>query len=81
LLESVKLEVKQPTSTHKKGRADYELEQGEKIGKDGKLVYKKSKKDREHSNSPHSYIENVIDIETGEVIVDKDEKLSDHREG
>ena len=80
LSEYIGIKAKKPTSKHKKNRADYEYEEGKKKGKDGRLVYKKSIKDREHTALPHSYIERVTDIETGEIIVDKDEKLSEHAE-
>ncbi|HEY42084.1 MAG TPA: hypothetical protein G4O18_09570 [Dehalococcoidia bacterium] len=78
LHEYVGLKVKKPASKHKKNRADYELEEGKKRGKDGRLVYKKLVKDREHADSNDSYQELVVDAETGEVIVDKHEKLSKH---
>ena len=68
------------TNSKHKHKSVYDLEQGKKIGKNGKLVDVKKIKDREHSNEPHSYIETVKDVETGEIIVNKDEKLSEHRE-
>ena len=78
LHEYKKLKAKRPASTHKNHRADYEFEEGKKIGRNGKLVYKKSIKDREHANSRHSYIEIFIDSE-GNALANKDEKLSNHR--
>jgi predicted RNA-binding Zn-ribbon protein involved in translation (DUF1610 family) len=73
-----KLKAKKLSNTHKKHRADYEFEEGKKIGKDGKLVYKRLVKDRENTNSDNSYQELVIDVKTGDVVVDKHEKLSKH---
>ena len=79
LLASQKIEKRKPGSKHKKHRPDYELTQGKKIGEDGKLVDKKVIMNREHPDSPHSYIE-IIKDKDGNVIVHKDEKLSKHRE-
>ncbi len=79
LNEYVGLEAKKQGSKHEKNRADYEFGEGKKIGKDGRLVYKKLVKDREHANSDNSYQELVIDAETGKVVVDKHEKLSEHK--
>ena len=70
--------MKKPDSKHKKKRADYEFEQGVTTGKNGKLVYKRKVKDREHPDSPGSYVEYVRDKD-GNIIVDKSEKLSEHR--
>ena len=78
LSEYIGIKAKKPTSKHKKNRADYEYEEGKKKGKDGRLVYKKLVKDREHASSDNSYQELVIDVKTGKVIVDKHEKLSEH---
>ena len=80
LHEYIGIKAKKPTSKHKKNRADYEYEEGKKKGKDGRLVYKKLVKDREHAGSDNSYQELVIDSETGKVIVDKREKFSEHTE-
>ena len=80
LHEYIGLKVKKPYSKHQKNRADYEFEEGKKKGKDGRLVYKEVVKDREHADSDNSYKELVIDTETAKVIVDKHEKLSEHRE-
>ena len=80
LSEYIGIKAKKPTSKHKKNRADYEYEEGKKKGKDGRLVYKKLVKDREHASSDNSYQELVIDSETGKVIVDKHEKFSEHTE-
>jgi DNA-directed RNA polymerase subunit RPC12/RpoP len=79
LHEYIGLKAKKPSSTHKKSRADYEFEEGKKKGKNGRLVYKKLVRDREHAASDNSYQELVIDVETGKVIVDKHERLSKHR--
>ncbi len=78
LSEYIGIKAKKSSSKHKGNRADYEFGEGKKIGKDGKLVYKKSVKDRENANSDNSYQELVVDVKTGEVIVDKHEKLSEH---
>ena len=78
LHEYIGLKTKKPSSGHKKNRADYEFEEGQKKGKDGRLVYKKLVKDREHADSDNSYQELVIDTKTGNTIVDKHEKLSEH---
>ncbi len=79
LFTDAKLERQAPGSKHKKNRADYELQQGRRIGKNGKLVYRRSVKDREHPDSDDSYQELVKDAKNGAVIVDKHEKLSGHR--
>ena len=76
--EYIGLEAKKPYSKHKKNRADYECEKGVKRGRNGKLVYKKIVRDREHPESPDSYVEYVRD-EEGNIIVNKTEKLSEHR--
>lgn len=73
------LEAKRASSKHQRDRADYEFEEGKRKGKDGRLVYKKLVKDREHAGSDNSYQELVIDTKTGKVIVDKHEKLSEHK--
>ena len=78
LSEYIGIKAKNSSSKHKRNRADYEFGEGKKIGKDGKLVYKKSVKDRENANSDNSYQELVVDVKTDEVIVDKHEKLSEH---
>ena len=78
LHEYNRLKAKKPASKHKKNRPDYELEQGKKIGKDGKLVDKTVIKDREHPDLPDSYVETVKD-KNGNIIVDKHEKLSEHK--
>ena len=80
LSEYIGIKAKKQNSKHKKRRADYEFEEGKKIGKDGKPVYKKLIRDREHPNSDNSYQELVIDTKRGKVIVDKHEKLSGHKE-
>jgi hypothetical protein len=72
------LEVKKPYTKHKKNRADYESEQGVTKGRNGKLVFKRKVKDREHPDSPDSYVEYVRDRD-GNIIVNKSEKLSEHR--
>jgi uncharacterized C2H2 Zn-finger protein len=74
----LKGEMKKPTSKHKKKRADYEFEQGVTKGKNGKLVFKRKVKDREHPDSPDSYVEYIRDKD-GNIIVNKSEKLSEHR--
>ncbi len=79
LHEYIGLQAKKPSSKHKKNRVDYEFEEGKKKGKDGRLIYKKLVKDREHADSDNSYQEHVVDAETGKVIVDKHEKLSEHK--
>ncbi len=78
LHEYIGLKAKKPSSKHKKNRADYESEQGVKRGKNGKLVYKRKIVDREHPDLPDSYVEYVRDKD-GNVIVNKNEKLSEHR--
>ena len=78
LSEYIGIKAKKQNSKHKNNRADYEYEEGKKKGKDGRPVYKKLVKDREHADSDNSYQELVIDAETGKVIVDKREKLSEH---
>ncbi len=78
--EYIGIKAKRIDSKHKRNRADYEFEEGKKKGKDGRLVYKKLVKDREHADSDNSYQEHVIDAETGKVIVDKHERLSEHKE-
>ena len=79
LSEYIGIKAKKQNSKHKKNRADHEFEEGKKIGRDGRPVYKKLIRDREHPNSDNSYQELVIDTKTGKVIVDKHEKLSEHR--
>jgi len=71
--------LKKFTSKHKKNKADFEFEQGITTGKNGELVYKKVLKNREHPTSPGSYVEYVRDKE-GNIIVNKSEKLSEHRQ-
>jgi len=78
LSEHLKGEIKKPSSRHKKGRADYEFEQGVIKGKNGKPVYIRKVIDREHPDSPESYVEYVRD-KNGNIIVNKSEKLSEHR--
>jgi predicted nucleic acid-binding Zn-ribbon protein len=78
LHEYLKVEAKKPSSAHKKHRADYEFEQGVAKGRNGNLVYKRKVKDRENSDSPGSYVEYVRDKD-GNIIVNKSEKLSEHR--
>ncbi len=78
LHDYLKGEMKKPSSRHKKHRADYEFEQGVIKGKNGKLVFKKKVMDREHPDSPDSYVEYVRDKD-GKVIVNKSGKLSEHR--
>ncbi len=80
LYERQKLKAKKPSSKRKWRRPDYEEEKGKKIGGDGKLVDKTVIKDREHPDLPNSYVETVRDKD-GNIIVDKHEKLSEHREG
>ena len=79
LSEYIGIKAKKQNSKHKKNRADHEFEEGKKIGRDGRPVYKKLIRDREHPNSDNSYQELVKDVKTGKVIVDKHEKLSKHR--
>ncbi len=78
LNEYIGLKAKKPTSKHKHNRADYEFGEGKKIGGDGRLVYKKTVRDRENAESDNSYQEFVKDVKTGKVEVDKHEKLSEH---
>jgi len=70
----LKLKKKGASSKHKKARADYELQQGERIGKDGKLVSIERVIDRD---SEH-YTE-VVKDKDGNVIANKDERLSEHK--
>lgn len=80
LYESHGLKAKKPTSRHsKKNRVDYEFVEGERFGRNGRLVYGKTKKDREHPDLPDSYVETVKDKD-GKIIIDKHEKLSEHKE-
>ena len=79
LNEYIGLSAKKPTSKHKHNRADYEFGEGKKIGKDGKLVYKKRIMNREHPDLPDSYVE-VVKDKDGNIIVNKSEKLSEHRD-
>jgi len=79
LSEYVGIKAKKQDSKHKKNRADYESEGGKTRGRDGRLVNKELVKDREHASSDNSYRELVVDAETGKVIVDKHEKLSEHK--
>jgi predicted nucleic acid-binding Zn-ribbon protein len=79
LSEYVGIKAKKQNSKHKKNRADYELEEGKKKGKDGKLVYKKRIVNREHPDLPNSYVE-VVKDKDGKIIVNKSEKLSEHEE-
>ena len=72
----LKLKKKGATSKHKKGRPDYELEEGKKTGKDGKLVSIERIIDRDSDR-----YQEIVKDENGKIIVDKDEKLSEHREG
>ena len=73
LLERMKLKARKPTSMHKKHRPDYELEQGRKIGKNGKLVSIERIIDRDSD-----HYKEIVKDKDGKVIVDKDEKLSEH---
>ena|SRR3990170_2602745 len=54
-----------------------EMESGTRIDKGGRPVRKVRIIDRERDR----YVENVVDQRTGEVLADKDEKLSEHRSG
>lgn len=65
-------------SRHKKHRLDYESKQGKTTGRNGRRVYKKTSYNRQNPDSLGSYIEKVIDGESGNIIVEKQEKLSDH---
>ena len=78
LNEYIGLKAKKHGPEHKNNRADYEVEEGNKIGKDGKLVYKKRVLNRENPDLPGSYVETVKDKD-GNIIVNKSEKLSEHR--
>jgi predicted nucleic acid-binding Zn-ribbon protein len=77
--DCIGLEAKKPGTKHKKNRADYEEEKGVRKGKDGKLVFVRKIKDREHPELPDSYVEYVRDKD-GNIIVNKSEKLSEHIE-
>jgi hypothetical protein len=79
LSEYIGIKAKKSSSKHKKNRADYESEEGVTIGKNGKRVYKRKVIDREHPDSPGSYVEYVRDKD-GNIIVNKSEKWSKHRE-
>ncbi|GAH73430.1 unnamed protein product [marine sediment metagenome] len=74
MFESVKLKAKKPSSTHKKHRSNYVLEQGKKIGKDGKLVSLERIIDRDSN-----HYKEIVKDKDGKVIVNKDEKLSKHK--
>ena len=74
----VHLEAKKQGSKHKGNRADYEFGEGKKKGKDGEMVYKKRVVNREQTDLPGSYIE-VVKDKDGNVVVNKNEKLSEHR--
>ncbi|MFC2071513.1 hypothetical protein ACFLUU_02185 [Chloroflexota bacterium] len=77
--EHIGIKAKKQNSKHKNNRADYEYEEGEKKGKDGELVYKKRVINREHPDSPNSYVE-VVKDKDGDILVNKSEKLSEHKE-
>jgi predicted nucleic acid-binding Zn-ribbon protein len=74
----LKLRKKGLDSKKHKHRFDQEIISGERIGKDGKLVTIERFVDPEHASEQGSYKETVKD-EHGQVIVQKDEKLSEHR--
>ncbi len=76
LVERMKLKARKPTSTHKKRRPDYELEKGKKIGKDGNLVSIERIIDRDSN-----YYKETVKDKDDKVIVNKEEKLSEHRQG
>jgi hypothetical protein len=78
LNEYIGVKAKKPSSKHKRNRADYEFGEGKRIGKDGRLVYKKRVINREHPDLPGSYVE-VVKDKDGKFIVNKSEKLSEHR--
>ncbi len=78
LNEYVGLAARKKHSTrNNKKRADFEVGEGNKYGRDGKLVIKKVVFDREHPDADGSYQEYVRDKE-GNIIVNKSEKLSEH---
>jgi len=77
LSEYIGTKIRSPSTKHKKNRVDYESEQGVTTGKNGKRVYKRKVIDREHPDSPGSYVEYVRDKD-GNIIVNKSEKLSEH---
>jgi len=77
LSEYTGIKARNPSTKHKKNRVDYESEQGVTTGKNGKRVYKRKVIDREHPDSPMSYVEYVRDKD-GNIIVNKSEKLSEH---
>ncbi|MGB8706970.1 MAG: hypothetical protein WCD72_03335 [Dehalococcoidia bacterium] len=72
--ELLKLRKKGAASIKHKHRFDQEIVTGEKVGKDGKPVSIEQVVDREQD----VYKETVKD-EHGQIIVQKDEKLSEHR--
>lgn len=78
LSEYIGIKAKQQKSTRKKSKADYEFEEGKKKGKNGEMVYKKRIINREQPNLIGSYIE-VVKDKDGNIIVDKNEKLSEHK--
>lgn len=72
--ELAKLRKKGAASTKHKHRFDQEIMTGERIGKNGKLVTIQQVVDREQN----AYKKTVKD-EHGQVVVEKDKKLSEHR--
>ena len=78
LSEYIGIKAKKQSSKHKKNRVDYVFEEGKKKGKDGEMVYKKRVINREQPDLLGSYIELVRDKDNN-IIVNKNEKLSEHR--
>ncbi len=76
VLARMKLKARKPTSTRKKRRPNYESDSGKKIGKNGKLVSIERIIDRDSN-----HYKEVIKDKDGNVIVNKDEKLSEHKKG
>jgi predicted nucleic acid-binding Zn-ribbon protein len=76
--ELLKLGKKGLNSKKHKHKFDQEITSGERIGKDGKLLTIEQFVDREHASDPDSYKKTVKDGH-GQVVVLKNEKLSEHR--
>ena len=70
----MKLKAYKPSSKHKKKRAANEIEKGGRIGRDGKLVSIERVIDRDSNR-----YKETIKAENGQTMVNKDEKLSEHR--
>ena len=70
----MKLKAYKPPSKHKKKRAAIEIEKGGRIGRDGKAVSIERVIDRDSNR-----YKETIKAENDQTMVNKDEKLSEHR--